>query len=145
MLKLLICINLTFCLINLKNNLSHWVNTADDFSPITILIKIKDKAVQYFNKWVCQSLTEQDMEWISASRQSFIERAAESLICLYALLITHGWLGSNPQRARGKAHVGTGPRAAGRSALPYLNTLEGGRRRVRGRGDHWHRWGQCEG
>lgn len=29
-------------------------------------------------------------------------RRTESLICLYALLITHGWLGSSLQRVEGK-------------------------------------------
>lgn len=71
---------------------------------------------------------------------SSVEREGKSLICLYALLITHGWLCSNPQRVEGKAPVRTSL-SDGSSELPYLNTLEGGRaggRREREseRGDH---------
>lgn len=51
-----------------------------------------------------------------ALRDSGMEGEAESLICLYELLITHGWLDSGSCRAesRGRAHVQAG-RAEGSS------------------------------
>lgn len=62
----------------------------------------QNKSFKHVNKWVPWSLTEQDMSRFSLEARPWIERAAESLICLYALLITHGRMAFNPQRAEVK-------------------------------------------
>lgn len=72
-----------------------------------------------------------EREVASASRQSWIERAAESLICLYAFLITHGWLGFNPQRTEVK-HTEQPPLRWRLSITLPKHSQGRGLRRVRG-------------
>lgn len=84
----------------------------------------QNKSFKRVNKWVPWSLTEQDMSRFSLEARSWIESAAESLICLYALLITHGRMAFNPQRAEVK--LTSRPERDGEGK------------------DHRHLWGQRE-